>query len=47
MFNAVNFESVFTYMILEVMPLLTKVGFAFVYDHDSRMEHMAAKVGCA
>ena len=36
-------------MILEMMPLSKKVGFAFVYNHEFRMEYMAsnsAKVLC-
>ena len=29
-------------MIIGVVPLLAQVGFAFVYNHESRMEHMAS-----
>ena len=40
MLGPIKFESVFTNIIIEVVPLLIKVGFVFVYDHESKMEHM-------
>ena len=49
MLGPIKFETVFPYMIIEVVSLLAKVGFAFAYDHESRMDHIAnnsAKVLC-
>ena len=41
MLGPIKVKSVFTYVIIGVVPLLAKVGFAFAHDHESRMEHIA------
>lgn len=43
MFDPIKFEIDFTYMILEVVPLLMKFGFVSIHDHEFRMKHMANK----
>ena len=41
-FFYIKFESVFTYMIIEVMQVLAKVWDTLVNDQETRMEHMAS-----